>query len=177
MGGIDESLWSDVDFCRENKVLWSSHFASYIFLVLIFQVLWSLIFCLLHLLILDLWKCWLWSSHFLVLIFKGVFWNLNYLWFQRVHDNNVLVVDVVCFVQDTCKKSCMGFCKWERVKHGGHPPYYSLGFYLTSLPKLWPRGHSKLPKWQDSLTCFLAIIFLIIWWSEVYVNLPIKIYF
>jgi predicted secreted protein len=27
------------------------------------------------------------------------------------------------------------------------------------------------------LTCFLAIIFLIIWWSEVYVNLPIKIYF
>jgi nucleoside-diphosphate-sugar epimerase len=34
MGGIDESLWSDLDFCRENKVLWSSHFASYIFLVL-----------------------------------------------------------------------------------------------------------------------------------------------
>ncbi len=39
MGGIDENLWSDLDFCQENKVLWSSHFASYIFLVLIFQVL------------------------------------------------------------------------------------------------------------------------------------------
>jgi nucleoside-diphosphate-sugar epimerase len=33
MGGIDESFWSDLDFCRENKVLWSSHFASYIILV------------------------------------------------------------------------------------------------------------------------------------------------
>jgi hypothetical protein len=30
-------------------------------------------FCLLHLLILDLWKYWLWSSsHFLVLIFEGI---------------------------------------------------------------------------------------------------------
>jgi hypothetical protein len=27
------------------------------------------------------------------------------------------------------------------------------------------------------LTCLLAIIFLFIWWSEVYVNLSIKIYF
>ncbi len=33
MGGIDESLWSDLDFCQENKVLWSSPFASYIILV------------------------------------------------------------------------------------------------------------------------------------------------
>ncbi len=33
MGGIDESFWSDLDFCQENKVLWSSHFASYIILV------------------------------------------------------------------------------------------------------------------------------------------------
>jgi nucleoside-diphosphate-sugar epimerase len=54
MGGIDESLWSDPDFCRENKVLWSSHFASYIFLVLIFQGIVKFDFCLLHLLILDL---------------------------------------------------------------------------------------------------------------------------
>jgi hypothetical protein len=54
MGGIDESLWSDLDFCRENKVLWSSHFASYIFLVLIFQGIVKFGFCLLHLLILDL---------------------------------------------------------------------------------------------------------------------------
>ncbi len=106
-----------------------------------------------------------------------MFWNLNYHWFQRVHDNKVLVVDVVFLGKDTCRKSCMGFCKWERVKHGGHPPCCSLGFYLTSLPKLWPWGHSRLPKWQDSLTCLLAIIFLFIWWSEVYVNLPIKIYF
>jgi hypothetical protein len=72
MGGIDESLWSDLDFCRENKVLWSSHFASYIFLVLIFQGIVKFGFCLLHLLILDLWKYWLWSSHFLVLIFEGI---------------------------------------------------------------------------------------------------------
>jgi hypothetical protein len=27
------------------------------------------------------------------------------------------------------------------------------------------------------LTCLLAIIFLFVWWSEVYVNLPNKIYF
>jgi nucleoside-diphosphate-sugar epimerase len=53
-GGIDESLWSDEDYCRENKVLWSSNFASYIFLVLIFQGIVKFDFCLLHLLILDL---------------------------------------------------------------------------------------------------------------------------
>jgi hypothetical protein len=80
-------------------------------------------------------------------------------------------------VQDTCRKSCMGFCKWERVKHGGHPTGYSLGFSFKSLPILRPRGHSRLPKWQDSLTCLFATIFLFIWWSEVYVNLSIKIYF
>jgi nucleoside-diphosphate-sugar epimerase len=51
MGGIDESLSSDLDFCQENKVLWSSHFASYN--ILVFQGIVSFFFGLLNLLRLD----------------------------------------------------------------------------------------------------------------------------